>query len=306
MSARRCAAALLFSLCCLGVASAAHAQHVKLDWRRPLASTCPSASVLQQDVETNLGRPVFARSESAGLQVAGRIDEIETGVRVHLEARDARGVLLGSRELETQRGRCAALRGAIALALTLMIEHQLPPLRASGTWPQLRIGVEAGLLLQSLPRAVVGVGPALWLLLGPMLRLQLSAAYFWPMVLQSTRGIRATVHPMFLAARLCPRLVGGSDGPVTLYGCTGLQAGAWLTFQSRGGSASELRAQYHWLLELRATIRLFGTKSIEVAVAPMVALNRVEIFSVHGDDGKRVLMHRAPPLALFFLLGFVI
>jgi hypothetical protein len=300
MSAGRCFAALLFAACYF--ADDALAQGVKLDWRRPVASTCPSATVLRQDVEANLGRPTFTDSESAWLQISGRIDELESGVGVHLEARDNRGVLLGARELETQRGRCAALRGAIALALTLLIEHQLPPPEAA----QSHIGLEGALLVESLPRAVIGAGPLLWMPLASMLQLQLSAAYFWPVVLHSTRGIRATVHTMSVTARLCPRLASIGDGALTLYACAGLQAGAWLTLQSRGGSASELRAQLHGLVELRAAIKILSASRIEVGIAPLIALNRVELFSVHGDDGERVLLHRAPPFALIFSLGFVI
>lgn len=302
MSAPRCVAMLLCAAIAVGVVGRVRAQDVHLSWRRPIGTMCPSADALQQDVEANLGRAVFTQADNAWLWIGGRIVERDSWVRVHLEARDVHGTLLGSRVLEAQRGSCTALRGAIVLALTLLIEHRSPPPDA----PDVGLGLEGALLWHGAPRTNIGVGPALRVALGRVLELRSSAAYFWPVVLQSSRGIRATVHTVSVATRLCPRLIGRADDGLTLYACTGLQVETWLTRQSRGASASELRAQLHWLVELRAAVRSIGATRVELAVAPLLALHRVAMVSAHGDDGQRVLLYRAPPVALIFLLGFVI
>jgi hypothetical protein len=96
-----------------------------LAWARlPGADACVSAPELARAVEKQLGRAVFVSSAGAEVVVDGRIEPSTgaPGFRAHLALLDARGGVLGTRDLQTGSSSCRALDDQLALVIALLID----------------------------------------------------------------------------------------------------------------------------------------------------------------------------------------
>jgi len=278
---------------------------VHLEWSRPPGSTCPVKSVVESDVEDALGHQVFAPVAGAELRVHGDVDDSSSGVRVRLEARSVRGQVLGTRELQAPAGECAGLRSDIALVLTLLVEGTA---RVTPASPPLRIGVGAwgGLIVQTLPRLTWGLGPALTLDVGAYVQLRADAAYWLPVAIETTSGIRAALHAGSVALRVCPRIEGDEQSTLLLRLCVGAQLGALFAWQSRPEvPAPQVRMLSQALLELRGGLRVGDVGRLELSVGPTVALHRPSIVSVRSDD-SRVVLFRPPSFGWIVALAFML
>lgn len=122
---------LAFAALALGAAAApARAETPRrssLSWvRLEGAEACVSTQALARAVEERLGRAAFVPPSEADVSVEGRVERGKPVrgaplFRAHLEVRDPRGALLGTRVLEAV-GSCDALTRPVALALAVMID----------------------------------------------------------------------------------------------------------------------------------------------------------------------------------------
>lgn len=287
----------------LGSVSGAFAESpwVYLDWAPARSADCPPRAVLEQDVEQALGRSVFTTQARARLTVSAAVEQGDDEVSVRLDARNAAGKLLGTREL---RGPvCASLRNSIGLVLTLLVEHE-----AGAPEPELWLapGLWTGALFNVLPRAALAVGPSLSLRVGDLPELHVELGYWLPIQLETEAGKRALVHGVSIAPRLCPRIAGSAHSLLDLRVCGGAQLGAWIVVQTRPevpGAQVRLLAQA--LLELRGALRVERALQLELAVGPVLTLQRASLYA-QQDDGSRAPLYRMPVLGVFVALGLII
>lgn len=104
----------------------AHAQPrtSSLSWTRlPGADSCAGPQLLARAVESRLRRDVFVSPARADLSVEGSIQpRSPSGWRAVVRVHDAKGELLGERELSTERPDCADLTEPLVLVIALMID----------------------------------------------------------------------------------------------------------------------------------------------------------------------------------------
>lgn len=115
----------------LGIASPATAvdkpppRTSSLSWiRLPGADACVSTQDLARDVEARLRRPVFVSPAQADVSVEGRIEPRSPGPgwKATIALRDAKGALVGTRELVRAEASCAEMREPLALVVAVMID----------------------------------------------------------------------------------------------------------------------------------------------------------------------------------------
>ena len=272
-----------------------------LDWDPPRSFDCPPRVVLERDVEQALGRSVFTRKRTARLKVSAQVEQADSEISVRLDARSATGKLLGTRELRGPS--CAILRDSIGLVLTLLVEYAAGPPE-----PDVEVapGVQTGALLSVLPRAAFGLGPALSLRLSEQIELHTELTYWLPVELETEGGKHAVVHGVSLAPRLCPWLAGTPQSLFDLRVCGGARLGVWIVAQTWPHVADlHVRLLAQALLEMRGALRLGGGTQLELAVGPVLTLQRTSLYAVQ-DDGTQVPLYRMPVLGVFVGLGLII
>ena len=285
-------------------AALADAAFAHLEWPRPLGSTCVPQAVLEQDVEQALDRPVFTSSAAARLQIRAMIEDDASGVLVRLEARGPNGDVLGTRELRAPAGQCATLRNGVGLVLTLLVERDAfapepEPLR-------LDAGLWTGFLFNVLPRETFGAGPALSLDVGSSIQLRADAAYWLPVTVATTRGIRAHLHAATFSLRACLPIAGADPGVWRLHLCGGGQLGALITVQTRPTEpAPEARLLAQGVIEARGALYFGRTARLELALGPVVSLGGTSLYAVRSD-GSRALLYRVPTWGAIFAVAFII
>jgi hypothetical protein len=283
--------------------TAAQTPGVRLVWERPVGSLCPSRAVLEADVEEVMGRPVFTTGEHARVTVQGVIEERPHEVYVRIEARSTDGATLGVRELKAPPGRCAALRAPIVLVLTLFVERDG---EQSEDTTALHFGVGAfgGVASTPLPRTTVTVGPALSLELGDVLGVELRAAYWLPVSIETRRGVGAKLEAFSVALRTCVRLWSGGVFGMRL--CAGAELGALLAAPLQlAGPERQARLLAHGLLDLRWETRLGSSVRVDVAVGPLLSLSRPAFSYVRRDEAT-MPVYRPHAGGVLFQLTFII
>jgi hypothetical protein len=259
---------------------------VHLIWERPVGSTCPARPALEADVEEILGRRVFVDVAHARVILRGVIADDPSGPRVRIEARSPSGALLGERTLTAPPGRCETLRDAIALVLTLFVdEESRVPLDAPDV--RLAFGLSGSAISTPLPRMTSSAGPALSLGIGSLLRLRADAAAYWPVAIQTTRGVGARMYALSMALRACVRVLGEPSGFV-LRVCAGSELGA-LTATPLGlakGPARQTRLLAAGLLDLRLEKQLADFGLLDVALGPVLELSRPSISYLRSDGAS--------------------
>lgn len=96
-----------------------------LSWvRMPGADACVSTQDLARDVEARLRRPVFVSPAQADVSVEGHIEPRSPGPgwKATIALRDAKGALIGTRELVRAEASCAEMREPLALVVAVMID----------------------------------------------------------------------------------------------------------------------------------------------------------------------------------------
>jgi hypothetical protein len=137
-------------------------------------------------------------------------------------------------------------------------------------------------------------------------QLRADAAYWLPVAIQTAGGIRAQLQAASLALRVCPHIAGADDGVFGLRLCGGGQLDVLFASQTEpAGIGSQVRVIAQGLAELRGALRLGRTARLELALGPLLALNRLSLYAV-SSDGSRVLLYRPPILGMILSLGFII
>ncbi len=95
-----------------------------LSWvRLPGAEGCVATQALARAVEERLGREVFVSAAQADVSVEGRVEPRRGGGwRAVVTLRDAKGALLGTRDVERPEASCDALTPPLALVVAVMID----------------------------------------------------------------------------------------------------------------------------------------------------------------------------------------
>ena len=122
----------LFFFACLPIVAAASAARAdgeargrtsSLSWvRLPGAEACVATQALARAVEERLGREVFVSAAQADVSVEGRIEPKRGGWHAVLTLRDAKGALLGTREIDRPEPSCDAMTQPLALVIAVMID----------------------------------------------------------------------------------------------------------------------------------------------------------------------------------------
>ncbi len=96
-----------------------------LSWlRMPGADACIATQALARSVEERLGRHVFVSASAADVSVEGRVEKRGKGAGWHavITIRDAKGALLGTRDVERQDASCETMNEPLALIIAVMID----------------------------------------------------------------------------------------------------------------------------------------------------------------------------------------
>jgi hypothetical protein len=288
--------------------AAAQTPGVHLVWERPVGSLCPSREALEADVEQVMGRRIFTSPANARLIVRGVVEDGSTGARVRIDAQSAKGAVLGTRELSAPPGRCASLRGAIALVLTLFVERDDGSAEQAGESTNARFGLGASFTVTStpLPRTAVAGGPSLSLeLLGALLRFQVDAEYWAPVSVETRRGVGAKIGAFSLAVRACGRLW-GEAGTLVLRLCAGADLGALVASPLQlAGPRQQTRLLAHGMLDVRGEVPLGSDVMLAFAVGPLLSLSR-PTFSYLRSDGELRDVYRPHLGGVIFQVTFII
>jgi hypothetical protein len=275
----------------------AHAPDVFLSWQRPVGSQCPTRQALEADIEALMERPVFAPRDQARVLLRGAAREDADGVRVTIEAFGESGEVIGTRELTAPPSECASLRSAIALVLTMFIEHEM--VARSESELSLWVGAELALAEAPLPRLSLALGPALAVLMTPIVQLRATASYWLPVAIETARGVGATVEAASLALRGCARIWAG------LGLCTGLESGVLIATPRRlNGPTRQARLLAHTLLEGMYELDL-GAVRVDAAMGALLSLSRPELSYLTGE-GERRAVYRPQQLGINFRLSIII
>jgi hypothetical protein len=280
---------------------------VHLTWERPVGSLCPSRDALEADVEQVMGRRIFSSAAAARVVVHGVVEDGSAGARVRIEARSVNGALLGTRELSAPPGRCASLRGAIGLVLTLFVERDDGLDEQSGDRIGARFGFGASVTAAStpLPRMTIAAGPSLSLELGSVLRFQADGEYWLPVRIETQRGVGARIGAFSFALRACARLWGKSSG-FGLGLCAGADLGALVVSPLQlAGPERQTRLLAHGMLDLRweAPLATFGM--LTFSAGPLLSFSRPWISYVRSD-GRRMPVYRPHLGGIIFQITFII
>ena len=180
-----------------GSASAEGPSTARLSWVRAQgAETCVDAPVLARDVNKRLGRDAFGGTPSRSIE--GIVAREGTKWVAKLYVRDLAGALVGDRELTSDAADCAALSGAVTLAIALVIDPEAalappPSSSASSSSPPLPSATPSASIA---PATVVPIAPV---------RVR-------PVIVEARFGLSTGLVP-----RVAPAVLVGAEGTTTFH-----------------------------------------------------------------------------------------
>ena len=301
-----------------------------LGWvRRPGAESCIGTHPLAEAVEALLRRAAFVSAAHAELCVDGLIERVERPLAWHaiVTVSNAKGDVLGSRELTSVEASCASINEPLTLAIALMIDPDAllaagrpndapaPPASTSAPAPPLASTSPPApappassppprpleLTLRAGPALSVGLTPgadAGLVLLG-----SLRPPGFLPIVVSGAvwadrnASARAAKGGTFAIASgglgLCP--VGLSLGPVRSSFCAGAQLGI-VRMSGFGFRASldENRLLVNGALDVRSSLRVVGPVEVGLDLGAAVPFVRDQFFYLDVDGRRQDLFRMSP------------
>ncbi len=285
----------------------AQSEAVHLVWDRPVGSLCPARAALESDVEQIMGRRVFTSEADARVIVRGAIEEGATGARVRIEARTVGGQLLGTRELSAEPGRCASLRDAIVLVLTMFIERddEVRVAELDRRGPRFGFGASGSVVSVPLPATTWSAGPSLSLEVGSLLRFRADAAYYGPVVIRTRAGVGAKLQAFSVALRACFG-VWGDPSVFVLRVCLGTELGALVsTPLELYGPSRQTRLLALGTLDVRWEKQLGSVALLDLGVGPLVSLSRPSFSYIRSDRRTRDV-YRPDSLGIIFQITVII
>jgi hypothetical protein len=298
-------ALLLVMLCPKGDAHAEPVRPVRahLIWLHPPASQCPSAEVLEREVEALTGRPLFVPLAQADVVVRGGAQDGSGSARAWFSARRADGTLVGDRELFAEPGQCAALTGSLALVLSILLDAPSDEVVHPATLDsRLGGGVFVGMQTGTLPRVAAGLGPVLTLALLPQLGLRADASYWASGQHDDGASVAARWSLFSGGLALCPRwrdAWSGQAGRLVLQGCVGGQLGS-LAARAHGLDGPDRRARLlaQLALELGGSLGVARRLRVGLSAGTAFSLTRPPFFYDRLGGGTSDL-HRPAALTVF-------
>lgn len=306
-----------------------------LSWlRMPGADSCVATQSLARAVEERLGRPVFVSASAADVSVEGRIEKRPGGgFRAVITIRDAKGALLGTRQLERRDGTCESMNAELALVIAVMIDPDAamrPRPEDAGTAtadaapvpvaPVDAAPVATTVKIEEKP-PVTAVEPAeadRWRVsaaanvatsvgLAPHATLGAGAEWMllFPKVPLALRGYANVFYPTTAIdgqARATYDLlyVGGSLCPVLrnrevdLFACASTQIGGLRARDAAGGVAEEVLPLVNVAAEGRLAVRLLGPLELSAGIAAVLPLARPKSTFAAAAGGTSTLLELSP------------
>jgi hypothetical protein len=326
------AAACALALAVRAAGAGAPPRASSLGWvRLPGAEACIGTRELATAVEQRLGRAVFVSPAQAEVFVEGRVEAPRAGAapaepspsrfRAHITLSDARGAVLGTRDLEAPGEGCRTLDEQLALVIALLIdpdavlsgaprgpappppvvERVLVPVPAPSPparepWREsLAVGpqVAAGLL----PRAGVALALRGEIVPPSFVPIELGGAVWLDAHADAGASTSkgATLSLAYGLLGICPLAWG--PGATRVRGCADLEVGAIRAvgygFTMSNGTGQEqpvVQAQ----VAGRVTRRLVGPLDIGVGLGLLVPFERARFFYVDASGGQQELFRTAP------------
>lgn len=313
-----------------------------LSWvRLPGAEECVATQPLARAVEERLGRTVFVSAAQADVSVEGRIEpKSKGGWHAVITLRDARGALLGTRELARDEKSCDAIREPLALVIAVMIDPDaalgprsapppppvapppepppappgptiiverervyvpVPPKPPSAPW---RFEASAAAItgLGLVPGAPIGAYVG-WILEPPRFIGLEGYAALWPFGTKgSDAGGSAAFQLAYVGGALCPLKL--HTEAVHLYGCAGMQLGVW---RSDGAglavpASAGFRPVVNEVVEGRLSVKVIGPFVFRTGLALVVPIFR-DHFVYTRSDGSSAELFRMSVIATTLDVG---
>jgi hypothetical protein len=336
--------ALALAVAAIGLAREAHADEAaprtsSLSWvRLPGAEGCVATQLLARAAEQRLGRSVFVSAAQADVSVEGRIEPGRTkkGFRATITLRDAKGAVLGTRELARPEPSCDAMTEPLALVIAVMIDPDAalgpkpppsppvpvpvpalplppapapppppppPPRAPKPADPWLFEGSAAFVTALGLqPQPSLGVGVNAILEPPRFVPLEGFGAIFFDSTASGDNGSTMTLDVAYVGSGLCPLRWRGQA--LHLFACVESHVG--LTRARSSGFASSpteaFRPTVDSALSGRATLRIGGPFALRAGVAAVLPWLRYR-YTYERDDGSRGTTFLASPVAAVIDVG---
>jgi hypothetical protein len=337
---------LALAVVVLGTATTAHAETARtssLSWvRLPGAESCVPTQILARAVEQRLGRSVFVSAAAADVSVEGRIEPSKSkkGFHAIITLRDAKGAVLGTRELARPDPSCDPMTEPLALVIAVMIDPDaaltrspatpsptavpepqpspvlvpvpvpaapspdLPPpqpARAPDPWLfEASAAFVTALGLQ--PKASLGVGVNAILEPPRFVPLEGFSAILFDSTAATDATTYVTLNVAYVGSGLCPLRWRGRS--LHLFAC--IESHLGLTRARTGGFASSPTEDFRPLVDSalsgRATVRLGGPFALRAGVSAVLPLLRYR-YTLQRDDGSRATAFAASPVAAVLDIG---
>ena len=310
-----------------------HARTSSLSWvRLQGAENCIATNALAQAVESRLKRKVFVSASQADVSVEGSVSQTKRGAtpewRAALNIRDARGNVIGTREIQRSGSTCSeALDESIVFVVSVMIDPDAalgktapepepptppppppPPPQVIVQREEVVVQVEppdpwrfeasAGGTLSVGLLPSMGAGMTATVLLKPpaFWGVEFSGTYWARGSVDSNRpGASSDVSLAYGGVALCP--LHWEKGLFSYRGCAGFELG---TMQSRGvGFPTPLSDEAlvaHVFLPSRFGLRVAGPLVVSLGLSLIVPLVRAEL-SYRAPDGTNQAIYRPAPIA---------
>ncbi|WP_394845986.1 hypothetical protein LZC95_00800 [Pendulispora brunnea] len=286
---------------------------------------------MAQAVEARLRRKVFVSASQADVSVEGSVSQTKRGAapewRAALTIRDARGNVIGTREIQRSGSSCSeALDESIVFVVSVMIdpdaalgkttpEPEPPPPPPPPPPPQVivkreevvvqveppdpwRFEANAGGILSVGLLPSVGAGMTAAVLLKPpsFWGIEFSGTYWARGTADSNQpGASSDVSLAYGGVALCP--LHWEKGVFSYRGCAGFELG---TMQSRGVGFPEARSDEalvaHAFLPSRFGLRVAGPLVVSLGLSLIVPIVRTEL-SYRASNGSQQAIFRPAPIA---------
>jgi hypothetical protein len=303
-----------------------------LSWvRMPGADSCVATQDLARDVEERLGRTVFVSAAQADVSVEGHIEPNANGPGFHavVSIRDAKGALLGTRELARPEKSCDEMRAPLALIIAVMIDpdaamHPKPapppppkppeptvitrteketvyvpvptppkvevPARPPAPW-HVEVDADFVAAFELLPET--GAGIAATLLVDPphVPVIEVHGATFFDNGASADRGARGTFDLSYGGLGVCPLRLRLVNERFLIHSCAAVDLGVMRVHATGFDTPDQNESRFFSALdlEIRAAVRVVGPLVFQIGVGGVFPFALDSYVFDRADGTKAVL-----------------